>query len=73
QILYENTERKQPTIDIQKIKKEHLLVISSEVIDTILREENGYIINYEYGKTKEIIYDYDEIETRLCNRINRIQ
>ncbi|CAF4279596.1 unnamed protein product [Rotaria sp. Silwood2] len=73
QILYENTERKQPTIEIQKIKKEHLLVISSEVIDTILREENGYIINYEYGKTKEIIYDYDEIETRLCNRINRIQ
>ncbi|CAF3970527.1 unnamed protein product, partial [Rotaria sp. Silwood1] len=38
-----------------------------------LREENGYIINYEYGKTKEVIYDYDEIEARLCNRINRIR
>ncbi|CAF4533121.1 unnamed protein product [Rotaria sp. Silwood2] len=73
QILHEDIERKQPAIEIQKIKKEHLLVISSEVIDTILREENGYIINYEYGKTKEVIYDYDEIETRLCNRINRIR
>jgi hypothetical protein len=68
-----DNEEKQTTIEIQKIKEEHLLVISSETINTILYEENGYIVNYEYGKTKEIIYDYDEIETRLGNRINRIQ
>ncbi|CAF4175985.1 unnamed protein product, partial [Rotaria sordida] len=73
QVSYDDSERKQPEIEIQKITKEHLLVISPEIIDTILREENGYIINYEYGKTKEVIYDYDEIETRLCNRINRIR
>ncbi|CAF3507128.1 unnamed protein product [Rotaria sp. Silwood1] len=73
QILYEDIERKQPAIEIQKITKEHLLLVSPEIIDKILREENGYIINYEYGKTKEVIYDYDEIEARLCNRINRIR
>lgn len=60
-------------IHIQKIKKEHLLIITSDVIDTILNEENGFIVNYEYGKTKEIIYEYNEIETRLLTRINRLQ
>jgi hypothetical protein len=73
QMVHKDDKQRQLTVDLQKVKEEHLLVISSETIDTILNKENGYIVNYEYGKTKEIIYDYDEIETRLCNRINRIQ
>ncbi|CAF1079402.1 unnamed protein product [Didymodactylos carnosus] len=71
--LNNDNETQQLAIPIQKLKQEHLLVLNTDTIDHILNNENGFIINYEYGKTKEIIFDYDEIETKLRNRISRIR
>ncbi|CAF2058761.1 unnamed protein product, partial [Rotaria magnacalcarata] len=33
---------------------------------------NSFMINYEYSKSRDIIYDYDEIELVLQNKISNL-
>ncbi|CAF0841320.1 unnamed protein product [Didymodactylos carnosus] len=59
-------------IQIQTIKPEHVLQLNSNDISLKLNKDS-YVINYEYGKSKDIIYDYEEIEITLRNLIGRLR
>ncbi|CAF4619559.1 unnamed protein product, partial [Rotaria magnacalcarata] len=47
----------------------HLFEINAEEISQQL-VTNSFMINYEYSKSRDIIYDYDEIEMVLRNKIS---
>ncbi|CAF1605558.1 unnamed protein product, partial [Didymodactylos carnosus] len=57
---------------IQSLTSEHLLELNSETMFDILSND-GFVMNYEYDKTKEILYGYDEIEIKLRNMISKIR
>ncbi len=59
------------TIPIQSIQQKHLFDFSTNKFRKFLIEK-GMMINYEYGMSQEMIYDYDEIEWTLRNEINRL-
>ena len=56
-------------IPLQSIQKKHLFQYDTNKIRKLL-VERGLMINYTYGMSKEIIYDYKEIEWTLTNEIN---
>jgi hypothetical protein len=55
-------------IPIQSIRSEHILHLDGNFISTKLITD-GFTVNYQYGKSKDIIYDYEEIEITLRNMI----
>jgi hypothetical protein len=59
----------QRRVPLQDIQLEHILHLDADEISTKLIT-NGFTINYIYGKSKEIIYDYEEIESTLRNMIS---
>ncbi len=56
-------------IPLQLIHQKHLFDFDIDRMRKILFE-TGLMINYKYGMSREIIYDYDEIEWTLRNKIN---
>jgi hypothetical protein len=58
-------------IPIQSIQQKHLFDFGTNKFRKFLVEK-GMMINYEYGMSQEIIYDYDEIEWTLRNEISRL-
>ena len=58
-------------ISIQSIQAEHVLNLTASDISLKLITD-GFTINYKYGMGKDIIYDYEEIESTLCNIISRL-
>ncbi|CAF2895937.1 unnamed protein product [Rotaria sp. Silwood2] len=67
--IKKKTERKR--IPLQSIRLEHILhldrnSLSKKLIDDCL------VLNYQYGKSRDIIYDYDEIEIYLRNMISSL-
>ncbi|CAF4223201.1 unnamed protein product, partial [Rotaria sordida] len=72
EIMNSNTMNKklQPhVVSLQAVQKKHLFCIDQEFISRKLIDD-GSIINYGYGKGKDIIYDYDEIEFMLRDKIS---
>jgi hypothetical protein len=63
--------RRQRAIPIQSIRPEHVLNLTVNDISLKLITD-GFTINFEYGMSKDIIYDYEEIELTLCNMISRL-
>jgi len=49
---------------LQTVKVDQVINISKEQITKDILQ-NGYIHNFEYGKGREIIYDFEEIENKL--------
>ncbi len=64
----DNNRYRENAIPIQSIRPEHILHLDEDVISTKLIND-GFTINYQYGKSKDIIYDYEEIEITLRNMI----
>ncbi|CAF2109890.1 unnamed protein product [Rotaria magnacalcarata] len=63
--------RQEHIVSVQSIRSEHLFEINAEEISQQL-VTNSFMINYEYGKSRDIIYDYDEIELVLRNKISHL-
>ena len=54
---------------IQTVKQDQVIDISKDqILDDIVK--NGYVHNYGYGKSREIIYDFEEIEAKLHQYAN---
>ena len=66
--IYTNTQP-QRIVSLQAVQPEHVLRLNADEISTKLIT-NGFTINYRYGKSKEIIYDFEEIESTLRNMIS---
>ncbi|CAF1265175.1 unnamed protein product [Didymodactylos carnosus] len=58
-------------IRIQDIRPEHLLKLNESIISTKFHED-AVVPNYEYGKSKDILYDFEEIEIMLKNKVGEI-
>ena len=54
---------------IQTIKPDQVIDLSKDQILTDI-VKNGYVHNFEYGKGREIIYDFEEIEAKLHQYAN---
>ncbi|CAF4176985.1 unnamed protein product, partial [Rotaria sp. Silwood2] len=65
----DNNRYHQNAIPIQSIRPEHILRLDADVISTKLITD-GFTISYQYGKSRDIIYDYEEIEITLRNMIS---
>ncbi|CAF3343766.1 unnamed protein product [Rotaria socialis] len=65
----DNQRYRRNAIPIQSIRPEHTLRLDANVISTKLITD-GFTLNYKYGKSKDIIYDYEEIEITLRNMIS---
>ncbi|UJR16715.1 hypothetical protein I4U23_003615, partial [Adineta vaga] len=64
-----NTETKRKHIALQSIRPENVLRLDRNELSQKLVDDS-LILNYQYGKSKDIIYDYEEIETTLRNMIS---
>ncbi|CAF3682110.1 unnamed protein product [Adineta steineri] len=64
----ETSRYRENVIPIQSIRPEHMLHLDENIISRKLITD-GFTINYHYGKSKDIIYDYEEIELTLRNMI----
>ncbi|CAF4422501.1 unnamed protein product, partial [Adineta steineri] len=64
----ETSRYRENVIPIQSIRPEHILHLDENIISRKLITD-GFTINYHYGKSKDIIYDYEEIELTLRNMI----
>ncbi|UJR36511.1 hypothetical protein I4U23_029232 [Adineta vaga] len=64
----ENNRYQENSIPIQSIRPEHILYLDASVISTKLITD-GFTLNYQYGKSQDIIYDFEEIELTLRNMI----
>jgi hypothetical protein len=64
----ENNRYRENSIPIQSIRPEHILHLDANFISSKLITD-GFTINYQYGKSKDIIFDYEEIEITLRNMI----
>ncbi|CAF0884533.1 unnamed protein product [Adineta steineri] len=67
--IYADTTKMKRMVSLQTVQREHILYLDASEISTKLIT-NGFTINYIYGKSKEIIYDYEEIESTLRNMIS---
>ena len=53
------------------IQKEHLFCLDRGSLTTKLIQ-HGLVVNFAYGQSKELIYDYEEIESTLCAMVHRL-
>lgn len=58
-------------VALQSIRTDHLFRFDRDEFSSLLVNECT-VINYEYGKSKDIIYDYDEIEMILRKLISSL-
>ncbi|CAF4144809.1 unnamed protein product [Rotaria sp. Silwood2] len=59
------------TIPIQDIQEKHLFRFDSHEIRKLLIDK-GITINYTYGMSQDIIYDYDEVEWEFRTEASRL-
>jgi hypothetical protein len=58
-------------LPIHMIEREHLLHLDTDFIKSKIIK-HALVINFQYGQSKDIIYDYEEIEITLRSLINRL-
>ena len=63
--------REEHVVPLQAVRREHLFQIDADEISAQLVTDS-FSINYEYGKGRDIIYDYEEIELALRNKISNL-
>ena len=63
--------RAEHIVPLQAVRREHLFQIDADEISAQLVTDS-FTINYEYGKGRDIIYDYEEIELGLRNKISNL-
>ncbi|CAF1660823.1 unnamed protein product, partial [Didymodactylos carnosus] len=56
---------------LNAIRPEHMLRLDESEIGNKL-VENSFIINYEYGQGRDLIYDYEEIEMYMRNLVSSL-
>ncbi|CAF1662632.1 unnamed protein product [Rotaria sp. Silwood1] len=62
--------RVQPqTVPLQSLQPKHLLCLDNDMISRKLMNDAS-VVNYEYGKGKDIIYDFEEIEFMVREKIS---
>ncbi|CAF3712950.1 unnamed protein product [Rotaria sp. Silwood1] len=66
-----NIETKRKQIPLQSIRLENILRLDRIELSQKLVDDS-LVINYQYGKGKDIIYDYEEIEMTLRNMISSL-
>ncbi|CAF1035564.1 unnamed protein product [Rotaria sordida] len=64
-----NSKRK--CVSLQSIRPEHIFSLNRNSLSTKLINDS-LVVNYQYGKGKDIIYDYEEIEITLRNMISEL-
>ena len=64
-----NQTTKNVSIPVQAIKAEHVFRFDANDLSTKLVRD-GFVINFEYGKGRDLIYDYEEIEITLRNLVS---
>jgi hypothetical protein len=70
-VKYKDEKHHQHVIPIQSIQKKHLFHFDINQMRKFLVEK-GLMINYIYGMSRDIIYDYDEIEWILRNEVSTL-
>ncbi|CAF4718007.1 unnamed protein product [Rotaria sp. Silwood2] len=56
---------------LNAIRPEHLLQLGeSELINKLVKD--SFVINYEYGQGRDLIYDYEEIEMEMRNLVSSL-
>ncbi|CAF3944692.1 unnamed protein product, partial [Rotaria sordida] len=66
-----NTETKRKQVPLQSIRLENILRLDRNELSQKLVDDS-LVLNYQYGKSKDIIYDYEEIEMTLRNMISSL-
>ena len=67
--LGEGTRRKR--VALQTIRPEHILRLDRSDLSKKLVDDS-LVINYQYGKGRDIVYDYEEIEMTLRNMVSSL-
>ncbi|CAF0807414.1 unnamed protein product [Didymodactylos carnosus] len=67
----QNTRHIQQQQTIQNVKNEQLFQMDSDNFLQLLYDD-GFVIDYNYGKSKSILYDFDEIEIKLKHLIEHL-
>ncbi|CAF3368108.1 unnamed protein product [Rotaria socialis] len=62
---------KRKRVPLQSIRLEHVLSLDRNFLSRKLIDDS-LVLNYQYGKSKDIIYDYEEIEITLRNMISKL-
>jgi hypothetical protein len=65
------TEIKRKHVPLQSIRPENILRLDRNELSQKLVDDS-LVFNYQYGKGKDIIYDYEEIEMTLRNMISSL-
>ncbi|CAF3102815.1 unnamed protein product [Rotaria sp. Silwood2] len=66
-----NTETKRKQVPVQSIRLENILQLDRHDLSQKLVND-CLVVNYLYGKSKDIVYDYEEIEMTLRNMISSL-
>ena len=61
-----------PHIPVQAIKAEHVFRFDAQEWRKKL-DSDGFVINFEYGKGRDLIFDFEEIEITLRNMISLLR
>jgi hypothetical protein len=69
--LVVGTEAKQKHVPLQSIRPENILRLDRNELSQKLVDDS-LVLNYQYGKSRDIIYDYEEIEITLRNMISSL-
>lgn len=62
---------KQKRVPLQSIRPEHILRLDRNDLSKKLVDDS-LVLNYQYGKSRDVIYDYEEIEITLRNIIGSL-
>lgn len=62
---------KQKRVSLQSIQKEHIFSLSRDNLSAKLINDT-LVLNYQYGQSKDMIYDYEEMEITLRNMISEL-
>ncbi|CAF4543837.1 unnamed protein product [Rotaria sp. Silwood2] len=65
------TKTKQQCVPLQSIRPEHIFSLDRNDLNRKLINDS-LVLNYQYGKSKDIIYDYEEMEITLRNMISKL-
>ncbi len=65
------TETKRKHVSLQSIRPEHILHLDRDNLSEKLVNDS-LVLNYQYGKSKDIIYDFEEIEITLRDKISSL-
>ncbi|CAF1519831.1 unnamed protein product [Adineta ricciae] len=56
-------------VPLQSLQPKHLLFLDKDMISTKLMDDAS-VVNHEYGMSKEIIYDFEEIEFMIREKVS---